>query len=135
MKRKLKDITDDFYAFSKMASTISRQLALAGIAIIWFFKIATPDHPDQIQLNSELVSILRLLVVSLLLDFCHAFIPTFIYGISDLYHRSKGKKDDDEIKFSEIWTIPDWIFFILKIIFLVCAYVKLWFYLSDRLVS
>src|SRR5688572_9640137 len=116
MKKKLRDITEDFYAFSSMSSTISRQLGLAGIAIIWFFKIATPDH---IQLGNELISILQLLGISLILDFCHAFVPTFIYGFSDIYHRIRGKKDEDEINFSGAWTIPDWIFFIGKIFFLI----------------
>jgi hypothetical protein len=131
MKRKLKDIKEDFYAFSSMSSTISRQLGLAGIAIIWFFKIATPDH---IQLGNELVLILQLLGISLILDFCHAFVPTFIYGVSDIYHRSKGKNDEDEINFSGKWMIPDWIFFIAKIFFLIYAYIKLWNYLSDKLI-
>ena len=130
MKTNLKEIKDDFYVFSGKTSAISRQLAFAGIAIIWFFKIELPTH---IQLGNELIGILRLLVICLLLDFCHAFVPTIIYGISNIYHRGRGKKDEDEIKLSQAWTIPDWIFFLTKILFLLWAYINLWKYLSEKL--
>jgi len=38
----LQDYRDDFYTYSGKASDISRQLAFAGIAIIWIFKKEVP---------------------------------------------------------------------------------------------
>jgi hypothetical protein len=130
MKAKLKDLKEDFYAFSSKTSDITRQLALAGIAIIWIFKISSAQ---KIELAPSTVPILKLLIVSLLLDFCHAFIPSITYGILSNGHRKNGKTDESEVAYSLWWTLPEWFFFIAKIALLLWAYVCLWRFLNSSL--
>jgi hypothetical protein len=133
MKFILKDVKEDFYAFSTKTSDIARQLALAGIAIIWIFKTT---KENSITLDKDLIEILKLLVVCLALDFCHAFVPSIVYGIMNTYHRMiKKKEDDDEISFSFFWNLPEWLFFLGKIFFLLWAYKELWDYLQNKLLT
>ena len=132
MKTKLKEVKEDFYAFSGATSSIYRQLALAGIAIIWLFK---KEKDGQIQMTPDLLNILKLIVLSLVFDFCHGIFPTIVYGIMNLKFRNKGKDDDDEVNYSQWWTAPEWIFFVLKVVFLIWAFVKLWLYLSKVIMS
>lgn len=130
MKTKLKEVKEDFYAFSGATSSIYRQLALAGIAIIWLFK---KEKGGQILLTPDLLNILKLIVVSLVFDFCHGVFPTVVYGIMNIKFRKMGKDDEDDVNYSQAWTIPEWVFFVLKIIFLVWSFVNLWIYLSNQI--
>jgi heme/copper-type cytochrome/quinol oxidase subunit 2 len=130
MKTKLKEVKEDFYAFSGATSSIYRQLALAGIAIIWLFK---KEKDGQIQITADLLCILKLIVISLIFDFCHGVFPTIVYGIMNIRFRNKGKDDEDEVNYSQAWTIPEWMFFALKIVFLVWAFISLWVYLSNAI--
>lgn len=132
MKTKLKEIKEDFYAFSSKTSDITRQLALAGIAIIWIFRIT---ENDTIKLLPQTVQILKLLVLCLLFDFCHAFIPSFTYGFMTSIFKRNGKVDDDVVEYNQLWTIPEWAFFVIKIIFLVWAYIILWIFLNSNLIQ
>ena len=133
MKYKMKDVQDDFYTFSGKASELTRQLALAGIAVVWIFKTTTITN--QIKLENELIEILKQLIICLLFDFAHAFIPSLVYGIMNFTHRVfKKKKDSDEINYSMVWTIPEWILFTAKIIFLLIAYFGLWNYLQEKII-
>ncbi len=129
----MKDIQDDFYTFSGKASQLTRQLAFAGIAVVWIFKTTTIKN--QIILDYELIEILKQLIVCLLLDFAHAFIPSLVYGIMNFTHRVfKKKKEDDEINYSMVLTIPEWILFTAKIILLLIAYFRLWNYLQQKII-
>ena len=130
MKKKLKDVKEDFYAFTSKTSDITRQLALAGIAIIWIFKISTVA---KVQLLPSTVPVLKLLVLCLLFDFCHAFIPSFTYGILNNYFKKNGQTDESDVEYSLWLTLPEWIFFIVKIFFLIWAYIKLWNFLDSSL--
>jgi hypothetical protein len=132
MKTKLKDVKDDFYAFSSKTSDIARQLALAGIAIIWIFRLT---EKESIKLLPSTVPILKLLIISLLFDFCHAFIPSFTYGFMTNRFKKKGKVDEDDVEYSLLWTIPEWLFFILKVVLLVLAYIQLWLFLDSNLIK
>ena len=38
MGKKIEDYREDFYFFTGKASEVNRQLAIAGIAVIWIFK-------------------------------------------------------------------------------------------------
>jgi hypothetical protein len=133
MKYKMKDVQDDFYEFSSKASALTRQLALAGVAVVWIFKTTTITN--HIKLEIELIEILKQLIICLLFDFAHALIPSLVYGIMNFNHRVfKKKKDDDEINYSMIWTIPEWILFTVKVIFLLIAYFGLWNYLQQKII-
>ena len=129
----MKDVQDDFYTFSGKASQLTRQLAFAGIAVVWIFNTTTIKN--QIKLDYELIEILKQLIICLLFDFAHAFIPSLVYGIMNFTHRVfKKKKEDDEINYSMLWTMPEWILFTAKIILLLIAYFGLWNYLQQKII-
>ena len=62
----LQDYRDDFYTYSGKASDISRQLAFAGIAIIWIFKKKVPA--TGLTVPSELILPGILIVLALGVD-------------------------------------------------------------------
>jgi hypothetical protein len=79
----LEDTRESYQFYSGKTSEIVRQLAFAGIAIIWVFK--TNLGPKQI-VPRELFPAGILLVVGLTLDLLHYVTGTLIWGI---YNRGK----------------------------------------------
>lgn len=116
---KLQDYRDDFYTFSGKASDLSRQLAFAGIAIIWLFK---KEPLSGLTVPRELVLPGLLIVGSLAVDMLQ-------YGVASVlwraFYRSKEKEhiaEDVEIDHAEWWERPIWFAFWLKIVLVLCAY-------------
>jgi hypothetical protein len=132
---KLKQYKDTFYEFSGKASDISRQLAFAGIAVIWIFRLsaAPPKIPD------ELLFPLFLLVIALLFDIAQYGIATIIWGVfqwkkeKDLQktHKDINLADLDELELDHpSWMkIPQLVCFSIKMVSMVIAYVLLALYL------
>ncbi|MGE0635173.1 MAG: hypothetical protein AB7G44_08545 [Bacteroidia bacterium] len=126
MKKSLEDFKQDTYELSKKTSDISRQLAFAGIAIIWIYK--NPDDAP-ILIRDGLLFPLFLWILSLAIDLIHHFFGAmawYTFFQMKQYHFNNGtlKKTDDI-------TGPFWIdyiatcFFILKIILNIWAYIEL----------
>jgi hypothetical protein len=128
---KLQDYRDDFYTFSGKASDISRQLAFAGIAIIWLFK---KDALPALSIPHELLVPGILILFSLALDLFHYCLASLIWR---LYYRSKeksGTSEDEELQHSVWLERPLWFLFVAKIILVLLAY--LWiirYFLNVRL--
>jgi len=93
----LESAREQYYTFSSQASSVSRQLAFAGIALIWIFK---NGEAAQFSLDPELVLAGLLLASSLLLDFCHYAYASAAWG---MFARLKELKGDDE------FLAPRWI--------------------------
>ena len=75
---KLKDARD-YYAFaSGKTSDLVRQLAFAGIAVIWIFKSDSPG--GVIKLPGELLWPLGLIVIGLVADFLQYVAATICWG-------------------------------------------------------
>jgi hypothetical protein len=73
---KLKDARDAYYTHSGKASDVSRQLALAGIALVWVFKIGS----GPLALPAELVRPAFAFVLTLLLDVLQYAFAALIWG-------------------------------------------------------
>lgn len=97
---KLVDARNAYYEFSGKVSDISRALALAGIALIWVFKIDSKDGP---HVPHELILPAFVLVLALSADFLHYVVATFAWG---MYHRYKEKKGATE---KDQFLAPRWI--------------------------
>jgi len=115
---KLDDVRQAYYEYSNTLSTINRQLALPGIAIIWFFV-----HPDKGQSfnfgNFKWAFIF--FSTALFCDLLHYAIATASWGI---YHRYKEKKITEAEKF-EAPSCINWIpilMLILKVSFTMLGY-------------
>ena len=123
---KLQDYREDFYTYSGKASDLSRQLAFAGIAIIWLFK---KDTVPGLSIPRELLLPGLFIVSSLTLDMLH-------YGLGSLiwrsFYRSKekiGLPEDKDIHHSIWLEIPLLILFVAKILFVLAAYILIARYL------
>jgi hypothetical protein len=126
-KVKLEDYRQAFYRYSTRASEGSRQLAFAGIAIIWLFK---RDTAGQLSIPHDLVLPGIFIVVSLALDMIHYCLGTIIWR---WYYR---KKEDDGIdestelpKHSLGLEIPIYVVFWAKIVVLLLAYAGIFCFL------
>lgn len=123
---KLQGYRDDFYAFSGKASDISRQLAFAGIAIIWIFK---KDQAGAITIPRELVFPGLFIVLALSFDLLQYCVASVIWRI---FYRSKEKdyvSEDVELEHSIWLEVPIYIIFWAKIICVFGAYYFIFEYL------
>jgi len=124
---KLTYVRGSFDAFSGKVSDLSRQLALAGIAIIWIFKI---DNKVRFNLPNDLYWPLYFLCLSLLTDLFQYIYGTIAWGI---VLRNCGKdEDDDNLKVSPRINTPTWILFMLKVLLLLISYYYLLKFLVNK---
>jgi hypothetical protein len=116
---KLQGYREAFYTFSGKASDLNRQLAFAGIAIIWLFK---KEPVSGLTVPRELVFPGLLIVSSLAVDMLQYTIASVLWR---WFYRSKEKlniSEEKDIKHGVWWERPIWIAFWLKIILVLSAY-------------
>ncbi|MEP7197888.1 MAG: hypothetical protein ABI851_15325 [Saprospiraceae bacterium] len=118
---KLEKFKEESYEFSKLTSDLVRQFTFAGIAIVWIFKFEKPqDH----LIPTELIFPLLCFVLTLACDLLQYLFPTIIWTIFFRHYENKFKGNTEkEIKANPILTLPGWIFFIAKIIFLAIGFI------------
>jgi hypothetical protein len=128
---KLEDARSAYYEYSGKVSDISRTMALAGIALIWVFKVDSKDGP---HVPPELVLPAFVLVLALAADFLHYVVATVIWGSYQRHQEKLIAKENQQ------FLAPRWInwpttFFLfpLKIVFVCSAYVLLLRFLWVRL--
>lgn len=118
--------------YSSTASTIVRQLALGGIALVWVIKVGVPEA-GGIQWHSDLMLPMALFASSLLLDLLQYVWGTIAWG----FVFSKAEADNKGL--DDLISPPAWInkvtlwFFIGKIGTVVAAYLLLLSYMAKAL--
>jgi len=135
---KLNDIRNDFYDASQTLSTINRQIAFAGIGIVWVF-VKTID--GKLVFDNLLLFVMLFFVIALLLDILQYAYKTIFLELFRRYHEkkfdSKGyEKDnvlDEFVVLNNNWNYPTWILFFLKIISVGIGYFKLLFFMLHNL--
>ena len=128
---KLEQYKKDAYEFQGLASNLVRQLAFAGIGLIWIFKI---DKPKDHLLPNECYWPLLLFVVTLAFDFFQYFIPSIIWMKFFRNHEKKNHgKVDFEIKAKEIYSFPGYFFYYGKIFFLIIGYIFIVKYITCKI--
>lgn len=136
INKSLKDWLIDFYDDTGKISELIRNAAFAGIGIIWIFK---NSDPSKKMLPLELVTPLTFLVIALFFD-----IVQYIWRALNIYfyykkYESKYDKnqiqneDLIDVKFPNYIEYGTWIFFTLKIFFVLFAYLKIYFFLIEKL--
>jgi len=119
---KLKDARDNYYFYSSKTSDLVRQLGLAGIAVIWIFKYEMQGIP---KIPEALLPSLILIILGLAFDFLQYAVATFIWGI---FHRRKeinGVTEDIDFLAPEQFNWPGIVFFVIKVVAIIVAYVYL----------
>ena len=121
-KNVLPDIRKDYQYYSGKSSDVARQLSLAGIALIWIFKVEKAGPlavPEALHLPAILF------VVSLGLDLLQYVFSTAIWGIFSYYHEQNGMKDDMELEAPNFFNWPSLAFFWGKLLTVLFAYAVL----------
>jgi hypothetical protein len=119
---KLNDAREAYYDYSRTLSNINRQLALFGIAIVWFF-VQPAVKVQNLDFGNFKWSFV-LFCGALFFDLCHYASATTIWGV---YSWQKEKK----ITESKIFRAPEcinWvsiIMMILKVISTILGYFSL----------
>lgn len=128
---KLKDAREHYYFHSGKTSDIVRQLALAGIAVVWLFKynvLGVPKVPAQLWVP------LVLIVIGLALDLLQYAVATAIWGVFQRRKERAGVAEDVEFKAPGQLNWPAITFFWLKVVSIATAYYLLLQYLAHNIV-
>lgn len=118
---KLSEYKADYYQYTSLASNGSRQLALAGIALIWVFNT---QGSLGYTLPNELLIPSIALIWSLGSDLLQYVIGSIIWGLFHRYHEARRSSisEDPELEAPVHYTWPINAFFYSKIISVLIAY-------------
>jgi len=138
-KKSLLDWLGEFYEDTTTLSALIRNLAFAGIGIIWIFR--SSDLTRDI-LPKQLLTPLTLIVLSLIADVTQylwrAVTIYIIYRIKEREFRKQKEKNETKAELSDV-TMPDfirigsWTFFILKIVFVFIAYAYIFAFITTKI--
>ena len=121
----IEDARGHYYKHSKSLSDVNRQLAFAGIAVIWIF---TKTEKLPLVIPDDLLFPLLFFLISLSLDLCHYISQAWSWGIFQYY-----KEQIKKVKSDEQFKAPNWInttgvlFWVAKVIANVIGYYLLLF--------
>ncbi len=119
----LKEYRKTYYELSGKASDIARQLAFAGIALIWVFKTQNAD--GAYVLGRELLVSGALIIFALACDLLQYVAGTLIWGWYARYKEKQGVKPTALLRAPRYFTWPALGFFWAKIVLVVAAYAVL----------
>lgn len=126
----LKEFRDYHYNYSKQASVLSRQLAYAGIAVIWVFKSGTEG---QLSVPHELFCPGAFFIVALGFDLLQCVTGSAIWSAFYNRHFKRLKNDEAEIIAPRWLKYPIYILYFLKISAVLMGYLFLLKYLVNNL--
>jgi hypothetical protein len=129
---KIKEVRKHVDAFSSKASELSRQLAFAGIAVVWIFK----NSGQNAIIPNDFLLPLLLLVLTLVFDFLQYVLGSIEWTIFSHLQENKYNCDDEdqEVDSSSSWiNLPHSICFYLKILTVVLGYIFIVKGLASRL--
>jgi hypothetical protein len=119
---KFEEVREEYYINTEKTSELVRQLAFAGIGIVWIFFLG-----EKPSLSSQPYMMTPLLTLALCLLFD---ISQYLYASvawERKYHEgvTKKLKLDENLSVKKHINTPTTVFFYLKIIFLILSYIML----------
>jgi len=112
---RLKDAREHYYTHSGNLSSVNRQLAFAGIAIIWIF---TEKSTLPVNVPELLLMPLLFFIISLCCDLLHYISLAWSWGIYHSYKEYIQKiSEEKDFKAPRVINIFGVSFWILKVIF------------------
>ena len=121
---KLSEAREAYYSYSGNASTVARQLAFAGIAVVWLFNTKVAGQP--IALPHPLLQVAFLLVVTLAFDLLQYVSASLIWGAFARRHEKQiephRRNDDPDVDAPAYLNWPAIACFWLKLASLLIAY-------------
>jgi hypothetical protein len=124
----LAKVRETYYEASGKLSDIVRQLAFAGIAVVWLFGYLVSDQ----RLDPEYVWPALLIILSLACDFLQYAYRTAAWGIYGWWIE-KSNRDKAEFRAPRMINWPSLFLFCSKAVLLAAAYVQLGLRLRQRL--
>ncbi len=116
---KIQEYRDAFYLFSGKVSDITRQLAFAGIAVIWLFKKDANGIP---KIDEALVFPGLLIVISLSCDLLQYSVGAAIWRYVYRYKEKAGVSEDVDVEHSPLLEYPIYFFFVIKVVSLIASF-------------
>ncbi|MDP8217159.1 MAG: hypothetical protein P9M03_00325 [Candidatus Theseobacter exili] len=118
---KLSNYRETYYILSGKASDVARQLAFAGIALVWIFKQEARGIPE---IPTNLILPSALLASALAFDLLQYIWASAIWGGFQKYHEKKrGEEEKDPDLIAPNWfNWPTLTFFWFKLVFVITAY-------------
>jgi hypothetical protein len=116
---KLQGYRETFYEFSGKLSDICRQLAFAGIGLIWLFK---KDNLAGLSVPHELLLPGALIVAALTFDLLQYALGSILWRVFYRNNEKLNTSEDEELTHGTGWELPIWIMFCLKTLCMVAAY-------------
>jgi len=117
---KISEIRSAYYESTGKVSELVRQLALAGIAVIWIFRVGG-DSSGGIKYGHTLIWPLGFFVAALGCDLLQYLYYSATWGILNTVHWRKHKDNEKDIKVSGKWNWIGLIFFWLKVALAIIA--------------
>jgi hypothetical protein len=117
----LSDYLETSEWYSGKLSDVARQLAFAGIAVVWVFKIS---NGTLLTVPKDLIPPLVLFVAGLGFDLLQYMAGAIVWGLF-VWVKEKKHPDasqDPELERPSCLKLPISTFFVLKLIAVVCAY-------------
>jgi len=130
---KLREYRKSAHDFTKTLSNINRNLAYAGIAIIWVFR---QQVNTGFRIPNALLIPLILIILGLLFDLLQYLYSSIIWT---RFHRQKEKQYKDQTGEVEIGKAPPWypipayVIFYIKIVLNIAGFIWMAFYIFGRL--
>ena len=128
---KIPEMLSTYYEASGKVSEISRQLAFAGIAVIWVLKVG--NDSVSIPYSTELVIPLYCFVAALALDLMQYIYKTVAWGVLNYLCWKKYLDNNVDIKVPEKINWPTNVFFWFKVITIGFGYLQLLFFIHSKL--
>lgn len=125
---RLSQYKDDFYTYSGKLSSAVRNASLAGLGVVWIFRIG--DGHEAV-LPDELLLPITAFAGALAAEFLQYLAGTIIWFIFHRYHERKinSAEDDPNLSHAPILTLPIWTFFVVKVVSVLIGYASLGAYL------
>ncbi|PCH60763.1 MAG: hypothetical protein COC05_03405 [Gammaproteobacteria bacterium] len=128
---KIQGLLDASYEASGKASDLSRQLAFAGIAIIWLFRVG--GQSGGVQFSEELLVPLYCFVAGLTLDLGQYVYKAIVWSALNWYHWRKHKSNQADVDVSGYFNAPTHILFWGKVALIAYGYILLLGYIRLQL--
>lgn len=123
--------SEQYSRASEKASQVARQVAFAGIGVVWIFS-GGPENPSHPNISGALLWGGLALVVALGFDLLHATYLSLLFGITRASR--KRRRLQTETLDNPSWVnYPTLFFFYGKLLLVVVAYVFLGFHVADLL--
>ena len=102
---KQSDIREAYEELSGLLSKFNRQLAFAGIGIVWLFRVT--DKSGNVTIDPEMLTPILCFVISFAFDLLQYLWSSYVWYIFYWYNRScKVLNEDDEVPNSGLLSLP-----------------------------